>query len=212
MKYFKMLVFIDDSGDPGFKLDRGSSRNFVIACVIFDDELDAEETALEIKKLRRELGKTDCFEFKFNRCSKEERIKFLERVSHRNFRYRAIVMEKEKVYGEELRRSKGSFYSYPVKMVLKHSFGSIKNARVRIDGSGEREFRRKMAAYLRKQVNEKSDIIKDIKFRDSRKDVLIQLADMVAGAVNRSFNEKPDASVYRKIIKRREDNVWPFCK
>ena len=29
-----MLVFIDDSGDPGFKLDRGSTPVFVIACVI----------------------------------------------------------------------------------------------------------------------------------------------------------------------------------
>lgn len=37
-----MLVFLDDSGDPGFKLDRGSSAFFVIACVIFEDKLDAE--------------------------------------------------------------------------------------------------------------------------------------------------------------------------
>jgi hypothetical protein len=43
-------VFIDDSGDPGFKLNKGSSSHFVIACVIFDDSLDAEEVALTIKK------------------------------------------------------------------------------------------------------------------------------------------------------------------
>jgi hypothetical protein len=36
-----MLVFIDDSGDPGFKLDRGSTPFFVIALVIFEDELEA---------------------------------------------------------------------------------------------------------------------------------------------------------------------------
>ena len=52
----KQLVFIDDSGDPGFKLNRGSSKHFVIACVIFDDPLDAEETALQMKKFRRDLG------------------------------------------------------------------------------------------------------------------------------------------------------------
>ena len=50
-----MLVLIDDSGDPGFKIGRGSSQFFVIACVIFDDELDAEETALIIKRYRRSL-------------------------------------------------------------------------------------------------------------------------------------------------------------
>lgn len=36
-----MLVFIDDSGDPGFKIEKGSSSVFVIALVIFDDDLEA---------------------------------------------------------------------------------------------------------------------------------------------------------------------------
>lgn len=30
-----MLIFIDDSGDPGFKMDAGSSHFFVIALLIF---------------------------------------------------------------------------------------------------------------------------------------------------------------------------------
>ena len=47
-----MLVFIDDSGDPGFKLAKGSSAIFVISCVIFDDELEAEKTSVAIKEVR----------------------------------------------------------------------------------------------------------------------------------------------------------------
>ncbi|PIP29596.1 hypothetical protein COX27_00570 [Candidatus Kuenenbacteria bacterium CG23_combo_of_CG06-09_8_20_14_all_36_9] len=50
-----MLVFLDDSGDPGFKLDQGSTSHFVIAMVCFDDELEAEKTAIAIKELKREL-------------------------------------------------------------------------------------------------------------------------------------------------------------
>ncbi len=38
-----MLVFIDDSGDAGFKLGKGSSEFFVISAVIFDDNLEAEK-------------------------------------------------------------------------------------------------------------------------------------------------------------------------
>jgi hypothetical protein len=62
-----MLVFIDDSGDSGFKLDKGSSAFFVIALVIFDDELEAEKTAIAIKGLKRDLGFPDNLEFKFFR-------------------------------------------------------------------------------------------------------------------------------------------------
>jgi hypothetical protein len=46
-----MLVFIDDSGDPGFKIGKGSTSHFIISMVIFADELEAEKTAVAIKCL-----------------------------------------------------------------------------------------------------------------------------------------------------------------
>ena len=90
-----MLVFIDESGDSGFKLQKGSTTSFVVALVVFDENLDAEETALEIKKYRKKIGKTERFEFKFNKCNKELRIGFLKAVKKCNFRIRVIVFEKE---------------------------------------------------------------------------------------------------------------------
>ena len=65
-----MLVFIDDSGDPGFKVEKGSSKVFVIAMVIFKDNLEAERASLTIKELRRKLKMSDLSEFKFNKSSK----------------------------------------------------------------------------------------------------------------------------------------------
>jgi hypothetical protein len=50
VKYEKQLVFIDDSGDPGFKIGEGSSSHLIMGCVIFDNPLIAEKTALAIKK------------------------------------------------------------------------------------------------------------------------------------------------------------------
>jgi uncharacterized protein YqkB len=77
-----MLVFIDDSGDAGFKFEKGSSEFFVISAVIFDDSLEAEKTAISIKELRRELFKRDDVEFKFNKSRKTIRIKFLESIKN----------------------------------------------------------------------------------------------------------------------------------
>jgi hypothetical protein len=205
-----VLIFIDESGDAGFNIAKGSSQNFVVVCVIFDDPLDAEETAVRIKRLKRELGKSDDFEFKFNGCSRDYRTAFFEKVASCSFKYRAIIMDKDRIYGPELRRSKDSFYNFTVKNVLKHSSGSIRDAKVVIDGAGSREFKRTMGAYLRKMVNERSSIIKELKFKNSRNNVLLQLADMVAGAVHRSCTAKSDASVYRALIKQREEDVWMF--
>jgi len=206
-----MLVFLDDSGDPGFKIGKGSSNIFVIVLIIFDDHLEAEETALKIERLRRELGKDDRFEFKFNKCSGVIRCHFLSTVADCKFRIRAIVMEKEKIYGKELRKNKESFYAYTIKTVLKHNNGTIIDARLKMDGHGERKFRREFLAYLRQELN-RSDkkIIAHFEFVDSKKNVLIQLADMVAGAIYRFFSNKTDANIYREIIKRREEDVWIF--
>ena len=56
-----MLVFIDDSGDPGFKLQKGSSPVFIIACVIFDDELEAEKNSCCHKRVSAEAQKIRFF-------------------------------------------------------------------------------------------------------------------------------------------------------
>jgi hypothetical protein len=39
-----MLVFIDESGDPGFKVSKGSSPLFAVAMVIFADGNAAPQT------------------------------------------------------------------------------------------------------------------------------------------------------------------------
>ncbi len=210
-----MLIFIDDSGDPGFKVSKGSSKVFVIALVIFDDDLDAEETALKIKKLRRQLGFHDRFEFKFNKCSKEYRCKFLSTVADSKFRVRAIVVEKSRIYGQMLRHNREYFYNYAIKAVLKNHAGTIKNAKIRLDGHGNRDMRRAFSSYLRRELNPLSskdeNIFVNLRFHDSKKDVLIQLADMVAGSIRRSYDkDKNDAALYRGIIKKRLEDVWDF--
>lgn len=35
-----MIVFMDDSGDPGFKFEKGSTTHFIIAMIIFCDEFE----------------------------------------------------------------------------------------------------------------------------------------------------------------------------
>lgn len=207
-----MLIFVDDSGDPGFKIEKGSSPVFVIACVIFDDELEAEKTAVAIKELRRKLKKSDNFEFKFNKASREFRLKFLEHISRFKFRFRAIVFEKTKIKSDELKTSKQSFYNYAIKMVLKHNFGTIKEAKIRLDGHGDRIYKREVIRYLRKELNNRENrIFQKLQFVDSKSNVLIQLADMIAGAIHRKYEiEKTDSKMYFNVIKKQKEDLWEF--
>lgn len=43
-----MLVFVDESGDPGMKLEGGSTPYFTVALVIFEDHEEATACDLRI--------------------------------------------------------------------------------------------------------------------------------------------------------------------
>jgi len=207
-----MLVFIDDSGDPGFKLDKGSSRFFIISLVIFGDNLEVEKTAVAIKELRRELGFSDEVEFKFFKSRREVREKFLNTINKFDFRVRSLVIDKMVIESDHFKTNKNSFYSYAIKMILKHSNNSILNAKIRIDGSGDRIFRKNFLTYLRKELNtEEKCIMQNCKLVDSKKDVMIQLADMIAGSVRRYHDDSvKDSKIYKNIIVKHIDDEWLF--
>ena len=57
----------------------------------FDDELEAEKTAVSIKDLRRTLGFPDDVEFKFHKSSKDVRVKFLQVVNPFKFCVRVFA-------------------------------------------------------------------------------------------------------------------------
>jgi hypothetical protein len=80
-----MLCFIDESGDPGLKLESGSSPHFVVALVLFNDNDEALATDQRIGLLRRELRLREQFEFRFNHMKRELREAFLKAVAPYEF-------------------------------------------------------------------------------------------------------------------------------
>lgn len=208
-----MIIFIDESGDAGFKTQRGSSKFFVIALVIFDDELEAEKTAIKIKDFKMALGKSLNYEIKFNNLKKSDKLDFLEIIKTRKFRVRAIVVKKEKVYSANLRTDTKIYYNFFLRQVLEHNNATIKDAKLRLDGFGERKFKKAMGSYLRQSLNGKirNKVMNNLKFVDSKNSVLIQLADMIAGSIHRSYQkEKYDSKIYKEVIKKRIEDEWVF--
>lgn len=207
-----MQIFIDDSGDAGFKIEKGSSRYFVIAAIIFDNELEAEKTAEVIKRARCDMNFPDNVEFKFNKARKDVRLKFFEAVRLCNFRVRSIVVDKSILRSQELTSNKEKFIAFFIKSLLRHNNNTIKEASIKIDGSGNRELRRLFLNYLKKELNTAdSRIIKGCRLVNSKLNVLIQLADMVAGATRISRETgRTDSTIYKEIIMNRIEDEWPF--
>lgn len=206
-----MLVFVDESGDSGMKGKEGSSALFVITAVLFEENESAEECDRAIKKVREECYPGRFTEFHFNKCCTAHRIKFFQAVAPMDFFYLSFVLDKSKLFGPGF-NYKESFYKYTAKLLFENAKPYLNNATVTIDRSGNRDFRLQLEKYLKKKINVEDEIIRKIKTEPSHSNNLIQLADMVCGAVGRSYKmEKADQMTYRKIIGHRELGVqlWP---
>ena len=202
-----MLVFIDESGDPGFKVDQGSSPVFVAAMVIFQTGGDAAATQAQIAgSAARRMHKG---EFKFSKSRDDVRDAFFNAVRGCPFAVRAIAVRKSQIYSPYLRTDKETFYEFFVKQVLRHDSGSLDAAKVVIDGSGDRAFRRQLSTAIHKRV--RAGAVKQCRFSDSKADPLIQLADMCAGAIARSYRtDRTDALRWRNMLRPRIEDVWDF--
>lgn len=202
-----MLVFIDESGDPGFKVSKGSSPAFVIALVAFRDSEEASKAQKIIADLALKLKVKP--EFKFSKCHSDVRDAFFDALQSVDFCVRALVVEKEKVHSGYLRSNKAAFYSFFVKTMLKFDNGLLKDAKVVIDGSGDRAFKKELSSYLRRHTL--PGAIKAVRFSDSRNDELVQLADMCTGAIARSYRDnRTYEKRWLKALSKKIDDIWDF--
>ena len=202
-----MLVFIDESGDAGFKVSKGSSPVFTAVLVAFRDRAQAAPTVSAISSLATRLRIRP--EFKFNKCRPEVRDAFFNAVAPFGFCVRAIVVRKEIIYSSHLRTNKEAFYNFFVRSMLRFDNGLLQAAKVVIDGSGDRQFKQELAAYFRRQLPRGQ--IEQIAFHRSEADRLVQLADMCAGAIARSYRKDRDnASRWRGILAPKIEDVWEF--
>lgn len=203
-----MLVFIDESGDPGFKLGKGSSQIFVLAMVAFET---ADAATLAEQAVRKALSEHRVKpEWKFNKTSSVKRDAFFDVVSGCDFLCRAVVVQKELIRSHNLQTSPQRFYRFFTRMMCQHDGGILQDAKIVIDGSGDRAFKQELQSYLRRELP--PGTIKKMAFKDSQKDCLVQLADMCAGAIARSYSDKKDACKWRAKLAKADklDDVWEF--
>lgn len=205
-----MHIYIDETGDTGFKLDKGSSHIFCITLLIFNDNKEIEKMAKAIKRLQEKLHFHSNDEWKFSKTASKFRLEFLQTINNFNFEVRAVVMIKKNITGPKLISDKDSLYNYTCKLLLRYAANNMKEAKVIFDRRGNREFYNNLRQYLRTKCKLDHDTIKEIKSKDSRKEIPLQVVDMIAGTIGRSFSNKRDSQEYIKIIRPKIRDLLRF--
>jgi Protein of unknown function (DUF3800) len=201
-----VLAFVDESGDGGRKLDRGSSRYLVVGVVTFSSHDEANDCDDRISLLRSELRLPSSFEFHFSDNTNQQREAFLRAITRFDFRYHIFALNKDpKVLTGRGFDFKESLYKFAARMTFENAKPYLENATVVIDGSGERAFRNELAAYLRKRINDRDGppAIGKVKIQRSDGNNLLQLADYVASISSRALGSKANGIRWRDQYLKR---------
>ncbi|MBU1120223.1 DUF3800 domain-containing protein [Patescibacteria group bacterium] len=200
-----MIIFIDESGDPGFKTKEGSSKYLVISLVIFENLEEVQNTRKQILEYRNIIKYPVSSEFKFNKTRRKIVIGLLKTHVSCNFTIRAIVANKEKIQASG-RKTGTEIYNYLLVLLLEEFLPNNQKNEIWLDGIVEREFKKTILKYLRKYIKNRKIILKTV---NSKNDDLIQLADVVVGSIARSYlKDKHDAEVYKRIIEKKITKEW----
>lgn len=206
-----MLVFLDESGDPGMKLNRGSSRYFVVALVTFASNEEASACDEAITSLRARLSLPAGFEFHYTSNSQKQQRAFLETVNRFAFRTHILALNKA-------RASRPGFHiDEPVHMLaarltFEGAQPFLHQAIVVIDGSADRTFRRQFHSYLRSRINAPGEQhIARVKIQPAHQSNLLQLADYVASIAGSHLQAKKAGLYHSALLRAHEETFrsWP---
>ncbi|WP_160309190.1 DUF3800 domain-containing protein [Corynebacterium aurimucosum] len=211
-----MNIYIDDSGDGGFKFRYGSSVHLVFVAVIFDSPQVLEPLSDRIELVKRQTNYQG--EIKFSKSSSKVKMALLKEIGGTDLRIRAIAADKRFIYSKKLRENPAALKAFLIRMLLSKHDKTISNAKVFIDGKDTRGFseeRSDVDYFMRMCNREYPDTAASVRFVDSEENVGIQIADMVAGALRRSLdrgeNEYFDL-VKPKTRRKLGGTFWNFTR
>jgi len=180
-------------------LKKSATSHFIVAAVLVIDRENLDKLTVAINGFRAGLGWNEMDELKFSSTRKSVVKKLLSYISHFDFNAYAVIMDKTKMSKADPPTSGETLHSFVIKELLLKM--ELSEPIIVIDGVAHKKQAERVRTYLRQHLRKHGVEKCKIGFTDSRKDVMIQLADIVAGSVARSLDKnKNDYNVYLDIL------------
>jgi hypothetical protein len=194
-----VLVFVDESGDAGFKFDKNSSRFFVVALVVFADNQAAEDAEMTLEQLHQTMRHPA--EFKFGKMNLARRVQIANTLVNLQFQAYALIFDKSAFGVTEIKQLTDDSYQWFIATTLQTFASYIPQSRVRLDGANSRFLRHSIKSYIRQFLPQGG--LRELNFNDSSRSNLIQMADFIAGLVHRTWRgevtDKELERLYQKV-------------
>ena len=201
-----ITLWVDESGDCGFKFEKGSSRFLIIVAVYADSNESEGGIVKAIDAVKQERGLDRSFEFKFSRCKDALKKVFLDEITKYSIAYKAIVLDKKNLGAPALQYHPRELYCEAVRRLLYDNDPPLARATLILDEATAKIHHREFSGMLKRYLSR--NMVKKIKQMRSESEAMIQVADMIAGSILREY-EKGDPQ-WHQIIKGKEKRLIVF--
>ena len=210
-------VFCDEFGAFGYNFDKENvSTHFLIVAIVINDEnlSTVREGAEAVRVKYFQTGEMKSSNVKNNH--RRRRI-ILEKLKELPFNIYAFVADKRKISEQSGLQFKQSFYKFLNPRVYNELHNSFRELTIVADETGRHEFMESFAKYV-KQHNPNVTLFDqfNFKFDNSQHGIFIQIADIIAGSLAYSYDEKKkeksNGMNYKSLLGKKILHIDEFPK
>lgn len=212
----RVFAFIDESGAFGWDLQNPNVSTVMIIAAIIVDENEIDFLEAKIDELRRKYFQSGEMKSSKLGADHSRRIKILSELQLLPFSALLLVIDKNKLVDNTGLQYKTSFYKFCNNIVHKKLRRVFPRITIVADEIGSSDYMQSFISYVK---NQQSQIVlfgdSDFQFSGSKNNVLIQLADLVAGSISFDFDQhkkQPGAPLYRKILDNKISYIDVYPK
>lgn len=204
------IAFADEFGNTSFDFEK-QGTHFIVASIIANKH-DLPLLEIQVEEIRKNFFQTGEIKSKKVAGNHKRRLLILDKITKLNIQIFAVVVDKRKLYSEGFRH-KQSFHKFINGLVYKELYKTFPNLTLIVDEHGSNDYMRGFKKYV--QANHIRDLFHGSNFEleDSSKNILIQIADFIAGTLGHYFDESKkneNSQEYLKILDQKISSINYF--
>jgi hypothetical protein len=211
---YSQIAFIDESGDPSLKVQKqGVTKLFAVVAILVDADA-ADDFKEEVNSLRQKHFGPGEMKSSGVGGNFDRRHRIIDDILDLGFHFYTLIVDKERIFKDSGLQYKRTFIKHLNGKLHRALFHAYPDIKIVADEHGSREFMDGFKGYIMKRHRPDLFYRASFEFVDSKDDVLVQLADILAGTMRICAREDA-GDEERELIKSLDDHLigldqWPI--
>ena len=182
------LAFVDEYGQANLDIDNPDVGTHFILTAVLIEEADAAGARAAVEEVRLKHFQTGELRSKKMAKNSDRFRRVLDDLNRVEFKFYAVVVDKREIRTDSGLAYKDSFYKFLSGLLYRKLFDAYPDLHVTADDFGRAEFMDGFAKYL--VANHRATLFDRprVTFTSSHDEPLVQLADVVCGALARTYD------------------------